>query len=184
MVKRKEARMDEVNIIQYQMLTLKSFDVKGHLIKEELDMFNAREEIDSKYLTKQGDVIVRLSTPFTAVVIDEESEGLLVPSLFVIIRLYPDGILPSYMSIYLNSDKMKKIYNKESRGSTVQILKTSAFKEFEILVQDSMIQEKIVLLSQLMLREKRLLQSLIEENDKRNQLILEKMIIGGQKHGN
>jgi hypothetical protein len=33
------------------------------------------------------------------------------------------------------------------------------------------------------MREKRLLQLLIKENNKRNQIILEKMITGGLKHG-
>lgn len=182
-IKRKEARPGDVDAIQYRILTLKSFDEDGFLVKEEIDSFKASEEIESKYITSKGDIVVRLSMPFTSITIDEESEGILIPSLFVAIRVNCNDILPSYLSLYLNSNKMKKQYIKEARGSAIQILKTSAFKEFEIMIPDMSIQEQAVTLNELMMREKRLLQLLIKENNKRNQIILEKMITGGLNHG-
>ena len=182
-IKRKEARPGDVDAIQYRILTLKSFDEDGFLVKEELDTFKAFEEIESKYITSKGDIVVRLSMPFTTITIDKESEGILIPSLFVAIRVNCNDILPSYLSLYLNSNKMKKQYIKEARGSAIQILKTSAFKEFEIMIPDMSIQEQAVTLNELMMREKRLLQLLIKENNKRNQIILENMITGGLNHG-
>lgn len=182
-IKRKEARPGDMDAIQYRILTLKSFDEDGFLVKEELDSFKASEEIESKYITSKGDIVVRLSMPFTSITIDEESEGILIPSLFVAIRVNCKDILPSYLSLYLNSNKMKKQYIKEARGSAIQILKTSAFKEFEIMIPDMSTQERSVTLNEVMMREKRLLQLLIKENNKRNQIILEKMITGGLNHG-
>jgi restriction endonuclease S subunit len=182
-IKRKEAPPGDVDAIQYRILTLKSFDEDGFLVKEEIDSFKASEEIESKYITSKGDIVVRLSMPFTSITIDEESEGILIPSLFVAIRVNCNDILPSYLSLYLNSNKMKKQYIREARGSAIQILKTSAFKEFEIKIPDMRTQEQAVTLNELMMREKRLLQLLIEENNKRNQIILEKMITGGLNHG-
>lgn len=182
-IKRKEARPGDVDAIQYRILTLKSFDEDGFLVKEELDSFKASEEIESKYITSKGDIVVRLSMPFTSITIDEESEGILIPSLFVVIRINSNDILPSYLSLYLNSNKMKKQYMREARGTAIQILKTSAFKEFVIMLPDMGMQEQIVALNELMMREKRLLQLLIKENNKRNQIILEKMITGGLNHG-
>jgi restriction endonuclease S subunit len=182
-IKRKEARPGDVDAIQYRILTLKSFDEDGFLVKEEIDSFKASEEIESKYITSKGDIVVRLSMPFTSITIDEESEGILIPSLFVAIRVNCNDILPSYLSLYLNSNKMKKQYIKEARGSAIQILKTSAFKEFEIMIPDMSIQEQAVTLNELLMREKRLLQLLIKENNKRNQIILENMITGGLNHG-
>ena len=182
-IKRKEARPGDVDAIQYRILTLKSFDEDGFLVKEELDTFKAFEEIESKYITSKGDIVVRLSMPFTSITIDEESEGILIPSLFVAIRVNCNDILPSYLSLYLNSNKMKKQYIKEARGSAIQILKTSAFKEFEIMIPDMSIQEQAVTLNELLMREKRLLQLLIKENNKRNQIIFDNMITGGLNHG-
>lgn len=182
-IKRKEARPGDVDAIQYRILTLKSFDEDGYLVKEELDSFKASEKIESKYITSKGDIVVRLSMPFTSITIDEESEGILIPSLFVVIRINCNDILPSYLSLYLNSNKMKKQYIKEARGSAIQILKTSAFKEFEIMIPDMSIQEQAVTLNELLMREKRLLQLLIKENNKRNQIIFDNMITGGLNHG-
>ncbi|MBD8048676.1 MULTISPECIES: restriction endonuclease subunit S [Eubacteriales] len=182
-IKRKEARPGDVDAIQYRILTLKSFDEDGFLVKEEIDSFKASEEIESKYITSKGDIVVRLSMPFTSITIDEESEGILIPSLFVAIRVNCNDILPSYLSLYLNSNKMKKQYIKEARGSAIQILKTSAFKEFEIMIPDMSIQEQAVTLNELLMREKRLLQLLIKENNKRNQIIFDNMITGGLNHG-
>ena len=182
-MKRKEARPGDVDAIQYRILTLKSFDEDGFLVKEEIDSFKASEEIESKYITSKGDIVVRLSMPFTSITIDEESEGILIPSLFVAIRVNCNDILPSYLSLYLNSNKMKKQYIKEARGSAIQILKTSAFKEFEIMIPDMSIQEQAVTLNELLMREKRLLQLLIKENNKRNQIIFDNMITGGLNHG-
>lgn len=182
-IKRKEARPGDMDAIQYRILTLKSFDEDGFLVKEELDTFKAFEEIESKYITSKGDIVVRLSMPFTTITIDKESEGILIPSLFVVIRINCNDILPSYLSLYLNSNKMKKQYIREARGSAIQILKTSAFKEFEIMIPDMSIQEQAVTLNELMVREKRLLQLLIEENNKRNQIILEKIFTGSLNHG-
>jgi restriction endonuclease S subunit len=182
-IKRKEARPGDVDAIQYRILTLKSFDEDGFLVKEEIDSFKASEEIESKYITSKGDIVVRLSMPFTSITIDEESEGILIPSLFVAIRVNCNDILPSYLSLYLNSNKMKKQYMREARGTAIQILKTSAFKEFEIMLPDMSMQEQTVALNELMMREKRLLQLLIKENNKRNQIILENMITGGLNHG-
>jgi restriction endonuclease S subunit len=182
-IKRKEARPGDVDAIQYRILTLKSFDEDGYLVKEELDSFKASEEIESKYITSKGDIVVRLSMPFTTITIDKESEGILIPSLFVVIRINSNDILPSYLSLYLNSNKMKKQYMREARGTAIQILKTSAFKEFEIMLPDMSMQEQTVALNELMMREKRLLQLLIKENNKRNQIILENMITGGLNHG-
>ncbi|NLP45268.1 MAG: restriction endonuclease subunit S, partial [Peptococcaceae bacterium] len=83
-IKRKEARPGDMDAIQYRILTLKSFDEDGFLVKEELDTFKAFEEIESKYITSKGDIVVRLSMPFTTITIDKESEGILIPSLFVV----------------------------------------------------------------------------------------------------
>ncbi len=181
MVKRKEAVPGDVSYYNYRMLTLKSFDPDGYLIEENLDVFNSVEEIDKKYITQEGDVIVRLSSPYTSIVIDKGSTGLLIPSLFAIIRSQDQEILPEYIGVYLNSECMKKSYAKETSGSAIQIVKTSAFKEFEINIPNLAIQEKVIMLNRLMIKEKKLLYELVEQSELRNAAALTKILCGGQK---
>ncbi|MEL7654555.1 MAG: restriction endonuclease subunit S [Bacillota bacterium] len=183
MVKRKEAIPGEISCREYRMLTLKSFDAGGYLIEEKLDVFHSAEEIDEKYITQEGDVIVRLSSPYTSVTIDKQSVGLLIPSLFVVIRRKNRKILPEYISVYLNSECMKKTYAKETSGSAIQIIKTSAFKEFELNIPDLRTQEKVVALNQLMLKEKKLLRELIEQIELKNAAVLTNILCGGRDNG-
>ena len=143
-VKRKQAIDSNEVVNEYRMLTLKSFEQAGWLNTNEFEVFESNEELDEKYLTKLGDVIVRLSSPYTAVVIDEENIGVLIPSLFVVIRMAIDNVLPGYLSIFLNSEIVKKIYAKCSIGSTIQVIKTSMLKDTTVIIKNTEEQRKII----------------------------------------
>lgn len=162
-VKRKEAEILENTVKSYKMLTLKSFDQGGWLNTDELDTFDSTEELDDKYLTQLGDVIIRLSFPHTAISIDLNNEGLLIPSLFSVIRSKKNTILPEFLSIYLNSDVMKKFYEKTSIGSTIQIIKTSMLKELILSCPCLERQKKIVEVNLLIFKERRLLDNLVNQ---------------------
>lgn len=175
-IKRKQAMNESEVLGHYPMLTLKSFEQNGWLNKNELEEFTSNEIIDEKYLTQKGDVIVRLSSPNTAIAIDENSAGILIPSLFTIIRIHSKEILPEYLSILLNSEYMKKIYLKSLVGSAIQVIKTGTLKDINIELKSFKIQEKVVELNQLIRREKMLLEQLLEEKIKYHNAIINKMI--------
>ncbi len=171
-VKRKQAIDSNEVVNEYRMLTLKSFEQAGWLNTNEFEVFESNEELDEKYLTKLGDVIVRLSSPYTAVVIDEENIGVLIPSLFVVIRMAIDNVLPGYLSIFLNSEIVKKIYAKCSIGSTIQVIKTSMLKDTTVIIKNTEEQRKIIELNSLILKERILLERLREEKTKYHNAIL------------
>ncbi len=175
-VKRKQAGTENEAVGQYPMLTLKSFEQGGWLNKRDLEVFFSSEALDAKYLTQKGDVVVRLSSPNTAVSISEEDAGILIPSLFVIIRLETDKILAEYLSIFLNSDYMKKIYTKDLVGSAIQIIKTSMLKDIDLKLKTLDMQEKIIKLNKQMLKERFLLEELLEEKTKYHNAIINKII--------
>lgn len=122
-VKRKQAELSERVIQTYKMLTLKSFEQDGWLNTQELEIFQSSEVLDDKYLTQEGDVIIRLSYPYASIVINKEHAGFLISSLFVVVRLGRNDLLPDYLSIYLNSESMKRYYSKSAIGSTFKSLK-------------------------------------------------------------
>lgn len=176
-VKRKQAELPEEAIKKYKMLTLKSFEQDGWLNTEELEDFESNEILDDKYLTQEGDVIVRLSYPNTAIVIDnKDNVGLLIPSLFTVIRLETDILIPEYLSIYLNSDKMKRFYAKRLIGSAIQIIKTSMLRDVVVRFPNINQQKKVVEINKLILKEKKLLSKLIEEKNKYHKSIINKML--------
>ena len=183
-VKRKQAELSVDIIKRYKMLTLKSFDHDGWLNIEELDCFDSSEMIDDKYLTREGDVVIRLSYPNTAIVVNKDDVGLLIPSLFVSMRLNIQTLLPEYLTIYLNSDAMKKFYNINSFGSAVKIIKTSVLRDVQVEFPNLEQQKKIVELHKLMQKEKVLYEDLINEKTKYNIEIIKKLLSGGLADGN
>lgn len=174
-VKRKQAFNEGAVLKRYRMLTLKSFEQRGLLNKNEFEDFESNEILNNKYLTKKGDVIIRLSYPYTAITISDNEEGILIPSLFAIVRLNNDIILPGYLSIFLNSEHMKKLYSKSSIGSKIQIIKTSMLKEIDVKIHNIERQQKIVEFNKLALREIKLLEQLYIEKAKLHNVSINKM---------
>lgn len=175
-INRKQANKYEKPLKKYKMLTLKSFSMQGWLNKDELEIFDSAQIIDKRYLTQKGDIIIRLSNPHTAITIDKESIGILVPSLFVIMRVFTNDILPEYLNLLLNSDTTKRFYAVNSIGSTIQIIKASALKEIKILLPSLEHQRKTVELYLLMYKEGKLLYELMNSKEKQNKVIMEKLI--------
>ncbi len=127
---RKQARERTEN--RYSLLTLKSIKTKASVSKEDLDVFDAVESLNKEYLTAVGDVIVRTSTPYTAVLIDEKTAGMVVSSNFVIIKCYTDKLLPEYLFWLLNTETVKKDIFKSSAGNMLAAIKPQYFCDLDI----------------------------------------------------
>ncbi len=159
----------------YELLTLKSFNENGYIEDEFLDDFISKEEIKEQYLTKEGDIVVRLSTPNTAVYIAKEQEGIVIPSLFVIIRNDSNSVLQQFLQIYLNSEKCKRQLAADTIGSVLSIVKTSSFKEIDIPSYTIEEQKNIIDLNELIVNEKLLLNKLVSEKEKYHKAIISKI---------
>lgn len=168
---RKQAQ--EHNAVKkYKLLTVKSIDEGGWINGDELDEYFSIEELDSKYLTQEGDNIIRLSQPNTVVTIDKSNVGIVISSLFAYIRLKTELILPGYLSILMNSDKLRMFLERNSYGSSIKTINTSALKDLNLKVLPIEEQKRIIELHKLILKEKFLLRKLMrEKNDYHNELI-------------
>lgn len=159
----------------YKLLTLKSFNENGYIEDEFLDDFFSEEKMKDQYLTKEGDIIVRLSAPNTAVYVEKGQEAIVIPSLFVIIRSTSDDILCKFLNIYLNSPMCKRQLAGDIIGSVLSIVKTSSFKEINVPKYSKDQQQNIINLNELVLKEKRLLNQLLDEKEKYHRAIMNKM---------
>lgn len=110
---RKQAR--EPSNIQYPLLNLRSINPRGYVDLDQTDVFDATEYLAPEYLSQIGDVIVRLTAPYTAVLIDEITSGMVISSNFVIIRADRGKILPEYLFWLINTPNVKHaIYENTS----------------------------------------------------------------------
>lgn len=173
--KRKEAPPD-VSGYEYKLINLKSIQDSGTINRDLIDDFTSIEEIPNKYIAQKGDVIIRLSSPFTAACVDKGVEGSIITSLFAILRLNDPCILPKYLSLVLNSEMMQRQYSREARGSALQMIRTSALKNYMISIPSVDTQEKMIKINQLALKEINLLMQLSEEKKLYNKLLMSKLM--------
>lgn len=174
-LKRKEAPPNTSGF-EYKILTLRSVNTLGFIEKESLDNFVSIEEVDDKYVAKTGDIIVRLSFPFTSAVIDENIEGTIITSLFAILKSKNGTLLPEYVTTFLNSEWMKKQYAKDASGSALQMIKTSSIKDYEITIPEVQKQKSIIEVNKLMMRELVLLEDLIKNKKQYNKMLISKLM--------
>lgn len=173
---RKKAAVDYKIKKTYKMITLKNIENYGVFNKEYFEIFESIDELNKEYFTEEGDILIRLSAPYTTVSIDKRTAGLLVPSYFSIIRLKTQKYIPEYISWYLNSDNVKRELIKSQTGtamSTTNIRILSSLEIKDISLED---QKRIVNIHALYLKERELLNRLIREKEKYYKGITEKLI--------
>ena len=104
---RKAAEPDADAKYEYKQINMKSIKADGSIAMEELESYSSLEELGDNYLTQTGDIVVKLTSPNTAVFITEEWANLVVSSHFCIIRMASPDLLAEYVHWYLNSDFAK-----------------------------------------------------------------------------
>lgn len=159
-ITRKQAPKPEEAVCSYQLLNLKAVTDSG-IDRAALLPFHATEQLADRYLTHSGDIIVRISEPYTAVCITEDTAGLLVPSHFVIVRTEPEKALPEYVAWYLNRDRIRKKFRLSCAGVLLQI-KPSTVAETDIRLPDLDKQQQIVKLNRLAQAELALLEKQLD----------------------
>ena len=156
----------ELSPFRYPLLNLRAIHPDGYILPGSLEVFYATEPLRQEYLTQQGDIIIRLSIPYTAILIDTDMTGMVVSSNFAIIRLNQDYMLPEYLLWLLNTpDIQKKIYESSS-SNMLSAVRPTFFAELEILPLTLSGQEKIAKLYLLAKRETRLLKKLADEKER------------------
>jgi restriction endonuclease S subunit len=163
---RKKASLNDDNKIKYKQLNLKSITIDGAIDKNSLEEFIAKERLKQEYLSQIGDVIVRLSHPYTAVIIDETTKGLVVPSHFIIIKCEKSKIVPGYLWWLLNTQKMRKQISLSTGTSALGTIRPSFFSEIEIFPVPIEKQKALTEINILAHKEIELLTKLKEEKQK------------------
>lgn len=113
---RKKANPDESNR-QYQALNIKCVTDDGQIMLSDIEDYYASDALKKEYFTCAGDVLLRLSAPYTAVLITENEAGLLIPAHFAIIRT-KKTLNPRYLHWWLTKNK-KRFYQMASGGTMI-----------------------------------------------------------------
>jgi len=174
---RKKAISKDKETTKYKLLTLKSIGPVGLLNPDFLDIFVSNSQLEKKYITKEGDIIIRLTSPYTSLVIDSDAKGIVIPSNFAIIRLMSELFCPEYISLYLNSEKVNRVFHKSAISTTIPLIKTSFLRNIDIVEKPLKIQEEIIEFNKLQHKEEMLLNNLKQEKKKLAQTYISKIIM-------
>ncbi len=175
---RKKAKLDSPRHIPYEQISLKYFGtgVRLNRLGQEKEVFIASEELESKYLTQEGDVVVRLRAPSSAVYVEKEDEGLLIHSLLAVIRVKSDKVDAKYLAYYLNARATQRVLKQDVKGTAIPMLKTKDLERLEVILPPLEKQKKLVAFLELTDKEQILLQRLSEEKQRLSQAFLDTII--------
>ena len=168
---------------RYPLLNLKCIHPNGYIDTALCEMFDSVEYLNPEYLTHNGDVVIRLTVPYTAVLITDELEGYVIPSSFVVVRTDRSIVLPEYLLWLLNSQQVKQRIYESAVSNMLGAVKPRYFAEIDIDLLPIGQQQTIAKLSALAQRETRLLRDLVQEKEKYYDCIINK-IDNEMKRGN
>lgn len=161
---RKQAR--ERTVYRYPLLNLKCIHPSGYIDTDLCEMFDSVESLNPEYLTHKGDVVARLTIPYTAVLITDDLEGYVIPSSFVVIRPDRSMLLSEYLLWLLNSQKVKKQMYEGAVSNMLGAVKPRYFADYEIDEIPTSRQRILADLNQLAKREVQLMEKLAAEKAK------------------
>lgn len=162
----------------YKAITLSSSMISGVVDMNKLDNYFAAKPVESRYLTTEGVVLIRLSEPNTATFINKSLVGFVIPSQFVILKVKQKHILPEFIAWALNSIEVKKQIEQYKNGTSLKTISSADLGEIEINVLPPDDQDKIVKINRLYQKESELLSSYKENRESFYKGILNK-IYGG-----
>lgn len=105
---------------------------EGAIIKVDLGKVNLSKAIDDDKYTQEGDVIIKLSTPYDAVYISKENVGLAIPSFCAAIRLMDDKVDAKYLLAYLNSSYVRNQLTSKVMGASRPMIKITDIRKLNI----------------------------------------------------
>lgn len=104
-----------------KVLVPKCIHSDGSISAEEMPEENLRTPADPKKLTQDGDIVIKLSTPYDAGLVTTETEGAIVPSFCAILK--PGHSIDSnYLLAFLNSSTCKDQLRIQVSGSVITVL--------------------------------------------------------------
>lgn len=151
---------------RYPLLNLRSIASEGYIDTTFLDVYDAIERLAVDYLTQKNDVVIRLSAPYTSVLIDDETNGMLISSNFAVVRTDNKSISAEYLFWLLNTSKVKRQIFENTSSNMLGAIKPKFFADFEINLLPMEDQKKIATLNKLARRERFLLTALAREKEK------------------
>lgn len=163
-------------------LTASHFDSNCQPTKFE-NSYVAEGKKTEQYLLQKGDVLLAgKGHRLIAWAYQSEMGKCIASSLFYVLKLEQDYILPQYLALFLNSTKPQHQLAFMSSGATIQSLPKNEMLELKIQIPSLDKQQQIVNLAQAQQKEVNLYQEVLNQKNKLNQAIINQLINQEYEH--
>ena len=164
-------KKNEIAIGKVQVIPPKAIKA-GKIVQDELYELEYKSDFDDKKLTKAGDVVVKLSSPYDAAYITEEDEGLLITSFCIIIRNTSKTLMSEYLAAFLNSEVYLKQVMDMVSGAAVPMLTMGKIKDVMVIEMELEDQRQVAEYFQnISLKEEVMAQIIALEKEKLNSVL-------------
>ena len=182
---RKKADGNAPKIHEYKLLNLRCAASAGYLDLQYAETFKTTDLLKPKYFTQMDDILVRLSAPYTAIMITREDWcHYLVPSHFAIIRVDKAVASPEYILWILKRESTRqKILQNISGSGAFGTISSKFFSALPIRDLPLSKQQLIGEMQVLSEKELELLHKLTAQKEIYNKLLVNK-IYDSVKRGN
>lgn len=169
--------------IQYKYFTLSSIEHNQKVDKTKLKEITVFGFIGEKFLSKKSDIIIGLSAPHSLAYIDDDFQGIIIPSQFAVIRVTNNEIIPEYLIAYLASDEIKSRIANTAKGSEwIKRIDLSGLLDLLIEIPNLQKQKQIIQLNTLVKEENALNYQYAKLVEKKNNYYLNMLIMNkGEK---
>ena len=148
---------------QYNVLNYKSITDDGKIDINKLDRLDLKENISTKFITKENDIILKLAYPFKAVLISKSETGIVITSNFCKITCI-DRVLPEYLIACLNSEKIDRELRIESKNQSMNQISIKDLEKIKIEMYSTDKQKVIANLYSNYLERIQLTKTILEKN--------------------
>ncbi len=136
------AKVNDEVVETRRVITPSCIQADGTIDFENMPEEQLKVKAEKKRITEKDDIVLKLSSPYIAALIDENSEGCLVPSFCAIIK-NKETINNEYLLAFLNSSYCEKQLKKIVAGYHMSILPIGKLKSISIPVPSEQIQREI-----------------------------------------
>lgn len=122
---------------EMKVVVPKSIHSDGTIEPQEMQTVLIREDA-GKYenkLARKGDIVIKLSPPYDAAMVNDEAAGCLIPSFCALIRCN-DLDLRFFVLAFLNSESCKEQLKNSVGGSIVQVTSAGRIKSLKVYVPE------------------------------------------------
>ena len=152
----------------------KAITSDGFILVADMPEEKLKMEPPVERITRVGDIIIKLSTPFDSAIVTKESEGCIVPSFCAIIR--NNGALDiDYLRAFLASKFCKEQLKARVSGAVMSILSIGKIKSVEIPDLDECQQRDIGERYRNIQEKLQIMRQIISLENKRNDILFQEL---------